>query len=181
VLLSFILLIALTNCEEKTSNSNSDSVFFTLSNEDNLTYKLTFKEKTLYPEHSEDTPVVLFNICSDSSPACIRQISSLSKLQEKYKKDLLILSYWTKDSNKHTKNILSQQKRANYFISNNAINTNDEHNHTMLTTVIHSLQLRTNTQLPLSIIYKEGNYYSYFEGSVPIEMIMHDIQQAIKE
>ncbi len=137
-----------------------------------ITHKFSLEKNTL-SMYTQDLPLVLLNICSDTSPACIAQLSSFSRLQKKYKKNLFIISIWTKETDTHKTDILSRQKKENYFIS---YDSNSTDNHTLVSKVLDSLQINKNTNLPLNIIYNKGIYHSHFEGATPIEMITHAIQ-----
>ena len=44
-----------------------------------------------------------------------------------------------------------------------------------------TLDLPKNFPIPLTVIYVEGKYFTHYEGSVPVEMIEYDIQQAKKQ
>ena len=156
-----------------TQNKHSTGTFI-LSSAKNVTHRLSLSKKALSID-DKDTPLVLLNICSEASSACMAQLSSFSKLQKKHRKNLFIVSVWVKNKEVHKTDIVSQQKKANYFVSS------DTNNHAFVSEVFGSLQIDKNTQSPLSIIYKNGSYYSHFEGAVPIEMITHDIQQAIQK
>ncbi len=204
-MLLFVLLLWLTACEEKASNNNTvpventTEVFtqkdkqkqsvqnttiqsqstgtFTLNSTQNISLKLMLSKKALSID-SKDVPLVLLNICSKTSSACITQISSLSQLQKKYKKHLFIVSVWDKYTKKSDINTYQQYKKANYFISHD---TNSTDNDNFISTLFASLQIDQHTKLPLNVIYKKGKYYSHFEGPAPIEMLYHNIQQAIQK
>ena len=66
------------------------------------------------------------------------------------------------------------KNHANYFISNS------KQNDAFFSKVIKELHLSEDVSLPLTVIYKDGDYYTHYEGAVPVEMIDHDIRQIIK-
>jgi len=43
------------------------------------------------------------------------------------------------------------------------------------------LELPENFSIPLTVMYLNGEYFTHYEGSVPVEMIEYDIQQAKKQ
>ena len=99
-------------------------------------------------------PIVIINLFKSDCTACLSQINAFKKLEKKYNKELFILNLFD--------------------------NTQDKEIINFTRAVQHSLNMTTDIS-PLSVIYKNGDYYNHFEGLAPIEMINHDIQQAIKK
>ena len=98
--------------------------------------------------------VVLFNIFDSNCKSCLNQIKSLKKLEKKYTETLLIITIFTNKHSNKDNNAFSQAIYERLSIS--------------------------DMTLPLSIIFKNTEYYSHFEDLAPIEMIRHDIQNAIQ-
>jgi len=126
--------------------------------------------------HDIDQSIVIINFFSTWSSPCRGEIPYLSDLQKKYKKDLFIAGILINDVlyDQTLKEFISKY-HANYFISNS------KQNDAFASKIAKELQLPENFSTPLTVIYKEGDYYTHYEGAVPVEMIDHDIQQAIKE
>ncbi len=126
--------------------------------------------------HDIDQSIVIINFFSTWSSPSRGQIPYLTDLQKKYKKDLFIAGILINDVlyDQTLKEFISKH-HANYFISNS------KQNDAFASKIAKELQLPENFSTPLTVIYKDGNYYTHYEGAVPVEMIDHDIQEAIKE
>ena len=125
--------------------------------------------------HDINQAVVIVNFFSTWCSPCSGEIPYLSDLQKKYKKKLFVAGILIND--KQDDNTLKEfisKHHADYFISNS------KHNDAFADKVVKELQLPENFSIPLTVIYKEGNYYTHYEGAVPVEMIDHYIQEAIK-
>ncbi len=121
-------------------------------------------------------PIVLVNFFSTWCPPCRGQIPYFEDLQKKYKKDLFITGILVNDDANATKlEAFYQKYHMDYFISSDIENEN------ITAKVLETLKLDANFTLPLTVLYKNGNYYTHYEGMVPIEMIDHDIKTAIEE
>ncbi len=147
---------------------------FTLSDIQQNQHKLTISNKKM-SFHDISQPIVIINLFSTWYSPCCGEIPYLTDLQKKYKKSLFIAGVLVNDKQDNT--ILKEfidTYHINYFISNST------QNNAFAKKVVKELQLPENFPIPLTIIYKEGNYYTHYEGAVPIEMIDHDIQEAIK-
>jgi len=121
-------------------------------------------------------PIVLVNFFSTWCPPCRGQIPYFEDLRKKYKKELFVAGILVNDDANATK--LEQfytKYHIDYFVSN------DIENEYVTAKVIEALKLDDNFTLPLTVLYKNGNYYTHYEGPVPVEMIDHDIRTAIEE
>ncbi len=119
--------------------------------------------------------VVLLHFFSTWCVPCVGEIPYLSDLQKKYKKDLLIVGILVNDSvYDDTLKIFISKNHANYFISNS------KQNDAFFNKMMKDLHLPEDFSTPLTMIYKDGDYYTHYEGAVPVEMVDHDIQQVIK-
>ena len=135
-----------------TTHGEITSNDFTLKNKQH-TYHITLLNHKLTFRGTQK-PIVFINLFKADCSACLSQISAFKKLERKYKKELFVLNLSDDMQNK-------ELIRFAHALQN-------------------SLEITINTS-PLSVIYKNGNYYNHFEGLAPIEMISHDIQQAIKK
>lgn len=148
---------------------------FTLSDLKQNQQTLTLKnEKIIF--HNIDQSIVVLNFFATWCSPCRAEIPYLSDLQKKYKKKVFIAGILVNDeqSDDTLKQFISKYY-AKYFISNS------KQNDTFAAKLVKKLHLAENFPIPLTVIYKNGNYYTHYEGAVPVEMIDHDLQEAIKK
>ena len=100
-------------------------------------------------------PVILINLFQPECNACKTQMKYLTKLAKKYQNKLQIITLSD-----------PMEKVDNTRFSDHIKTT---------------LGLSLKSTIPLSILYKEGRYYTHYEGLVPVEMLQYDIEQAIKK
>jgi len=121
-------------------------------------------------------PLLLVNFFSTWCPPCQGQLPYFEDLKKKYGKELFIAGILVNDD--ANASVLQRFYQENhiekYFISN------DIENEYVSAKVAEALHLDANFTLPLTVLYKNGSYYTHYEGSVPIEMIDHDIRTALK-
>jgi len=196
ILLLSAVLFFFTACEEKkteaVSTSHSDSNQSTISVKDKVAKVLTEEEKytfmlsdmndhnhTFSIEHRQlkisgvKEKLIILHFFSTWCPPCQGEAPYLADLQKKYKKDLFILGLLVNDSpSKEELQAFREQYGVNYFISNT------KENAAVSKLAIKKLQLPADHPLPLTILFKDGHYYSHYEGAVPIEMLEHDIKNA---
>ena len=125
--------------------------------------------------HDIDQSVVVINFFSTLDSPCCGALPYLSDLQKRYKENIFIAGVPLNDIKQN--NILKQfisKYHIDYFISNST------QNNAFATQVAKELQLPEDLPTPLTVIYKDGDYYTHYEGAVPMEMINHDIKQVIK-
>ena len=159
---------------EETSPSQIPTDTFILRDIQQNTHTLTIKDQKIV-FHNIDQSIVLINFFSTWSSPLGGEAPYLSDLQEKYKKELFVAGILINDVlyDQTLKEFISKY-HANYFISNS------KQNDALAAKVAKELQLPSNFSTPLTVIYKGGDYYTHYEGAVPVEMINHDIQEAIK-
>lgn len=197
IFIAIPLLFLLTACEDKKSDNShiptenatqvltdeeipydtieetSEPITLTLIGDQNLSEKITLSHKKL-TFHNLQQGVILFNLFNTSSPASLSQTLALDTLQKKYKEKLFVVSLLT-DENVTQQAIDTFKKNKN--ISHHFLIPSQ--NRAFAKLLLSSLHLSKHQTLPIAIIYKDGNYYSDFEGPVPIEMIQYDIEQAM--
>jgi len=171
-------LVTLETKKEPISEEASISLIpadtFTLSDIQQNTYTLTIEDQKII-FHNIDQSIVLINFFSTWSFPSRGEIPYLADLQKKYKKDLFIAGILINDVlYDHTLKEFISKHHANYFISNS------KQNDAFASKVAKELQLPENFPTPLTVIYKDGDYYTHYEGAVPVEMLDHDIQEIIK-
>ena len=148
---------------------------FTLINTKVKSHKVTVSDqKVMFPDAAQ--PILMVNLFATWCPPCIGEIPYLNDLQKKYEKELLVVGILTHDSIVQDElETFMAKNQINYFISNGA--DNDAFANLLATT----LHLPKNFSIPLTVMYVEGKYFTHYEGSVPVEMIEYDIQQAKKQ
>ena len=203
-LLFSIVLLTFTGCEDKKKNekhfpdTNSTSIFtekdlkkhtsdinpdinhskypntFTLDSTQKKSYTFSTLDKNIYSNAFHKKTVVL-NVSHLSNPISLDQMESLSKLQTRYQSNLVVISLLLGDSkNISTPNIFLNRHHIYYFVSLG------KENEKIANILYEALQIKEKP-IPLTVIYKEGKYYSYFEGAAPLEMLNYDIKQTIKK
>ena len=161
--------------EKNISESKSTTDTFTLINTKIEGNQVTFSDQKITLLHNEK-PIIMLNLFATWCPPCVGQIAHLNDLQKKYKKELLITGILTHDDiDKPSLETFMAKQQVNYFISNT------KENDAFAQRLAKELQLDENFSIPLSVIYVDGEYFTHYEGSVPVEMIEYDIQQAKKQ
>ena len=161
--------------EEKKAAERIKKYSFVLSdvNDSNRTISIENKHITI-----SDVPekLILINFFATWCPPCKGEIPYLVDLQKKYDANLFIAGILVNDpiEAENLKTFISQQA-VNYFVSNAA------QNEPLVKLAVKRLQLGENYPLPLTILFKNGNYYSHYEGAVPMEMLEHDIKNAMSK
>lgn len=126
--------------------------------------------------HRNSKAIVIVNLFATWCPPCIGEFSYLNTLQKKYSKDLFILGVLTNDYiDVSSLESFIAKHGINYFISNSP------HNNAFSGLLAKTLDLPQNFSIPLTVMYVHGKYFTHYEGSVPVEMIEYDIQQAQKQ
>lgn len=148
---------------------------FMLLNTKSKSHKVTISNKSVR-FHNNKKSIVLVNLFATWCPPCIGQLSSLNRVQKKYSKNLLLIGVLTHDTtDTPTLKSFIAKHEINYFISSSP------HNTAFSQTVANTLLLPENFSIPLTILYVEGEYFTHYEGTVPVEMIEYDIDQALKQ
>ncbi len=126
--------------------------------------------------HNIKKPIVIVNLFATWCPPCIGEIAYLNDLQKKYKTNLFIAGILTHDTiDQPALETFMAKQQINYFISNTP------YNDTFASLLAQTLHLPENFSIPLTVMYVEGEYFTHYEGVVPVEMIEYDIQQAKKQ
>ena len=126
--------------------------------------------------HDAKQPILLLNFFSTWCPPCRGQIPYFEDLQKKYPKALFIAGILVNDDiNATALKRFYETYHIHYFVSN------DSENAYVAEKVSEALKLDANFTLPLTVLYRNGKYYTHYEGPVPVEMIDHDIRMALEE
>ena len=127
-------------------------------NDDHLTVENTLKTAVL---------INIFDPEVDESAALVPYLSKIKKEDQ----DVLILGIPDKSLDKQELRSWLETHEADYFISAS------EENHKLEETITAILEIE-QPQLPLTILYRDGKYFSHYEGIIPVEMLIHDIQSS---
>jgi len=148
---------------------------FMLSDINETNHSISVKNK--YIEISDvNQKIILINLFATWCPPCRGEIPYLTDLQTKYKDTLFIAGILVNDSpDKEALQTFLDQYAINYFVSNS------EQNNALAKLAAEKLQLEDNFSIPLTILFKGGHYYSHYEGAVPVEMLEHDIKNALNK
>jgi thiol-disulfide isomerase/thioredoxin len=148
---------------------------FTLVNTKNQSHEVTLSDQKITLLQNEK-PIIMLNLFATWCPPCIGQIAYFNDLQKKYQKELFVTGILTHDNiDKPSLETFMAKQQINYFISH----TTD--NDAFASLLANELQLDENFSIPLTVIYVDGEYFTHYEGIVPVEMIEYDIQQAKKQ
>ena len=193
------LLLCLTGCEDKKTTTISEhnqsqaddenKSAETLKKEAALKKLHTFilhdlneNNRSISVENRElkisnvEEEVVLVNFFATWCPPCKGEIPYLVDLKKKYTGKLFIAGILVNDdASIEALQTFIKSYGINYFISRS--DKNDD----FVKFATQRLNLDKKTPLPLSILFKNGYYYSHYEGAVPIEMLEHDIKKALNK
>ncbi|MBD3789825.1 MAG: TlpA family protein disulfide reductase [Campylobacterales bacterium] len=161
---------------DKTSGVHNDepSYHFSLKDLNQKSYVATLKGKDFMLEDT-NASLVMIHFFATWCPPCTGEIAYLNDLQEKYPQELFITGILINDTS--TTRALEQYIQKNgirYYVS--AVKDNN----ILAKKLVQNLNMDENFSLPLTVLYQNGKYLVHYEGAVPIEMLDHDIQEALK-
>jgi thiol-disulfide isomerase/thioredoxin len=201
ILLLTVLLLCFTGCEDKkpetTLEKNKDTVSeknvskqehlskeeieirkkhtFILNDMHDDNHTVSIENKRLEISNVKEK-LVLVNFFATWCPPCRGEIPYLADLQKKYKGDLFIAGILVNDT--------PDNKDLNAFIERYGINyylSTSEQNDAFAELVGKRLKVGEDFPLPLTILIKNGYYYSHYEGAVPVEMLEYNIKKAMSK
>ncbi len=159
----------------KPSVPETPSKVFTLINTKVKSHKVAISDKKVMFQNTTQ-PIVMVNLFATWCPPCIGAIPYLNDLQKKYTEELFVVGILTHDTiTQDALGTFMAKNQINYFISNGT--DNDAFAASLATT----LHLPKNFPIPLTVMYVGGEYFTHYEGAVPVEMIEYDIEQAKKQ
>jgi len=122
-------------------------------------------------------PIVIINAMSTWCPPCRGQLPHLSKLQQKFKKNVFVMATLVHDDipNEKLKKLLITEKILFY------LSVTQEENLKFINMLAPKLGLSTDIPMPLTIVFVQGKYFTHYEGMIPEEMIESDIQQLLQK
>ena len=147
---------------------------FTLTDHNGITHTVMFDKQQLLLQDIAK-PIVILHFFSTWSQPCQGEAPYLSDLQNKYKKRVSILGILLHPDNylQELDNFIKKDHLA-YFISSGS------QNDAFAKAVTKQLSLPEMLPIPLTVIYHNGQYYKHYEGVVPVEMLVHDIDTLLK-
>jgi len=180
IISSLILIFGCNKNDEKSNDEKSSKKIakvkhqiykYEISDIDNRTTDITLTDGKI--KVSKVTQgIIILNIFSSWSPASRGMMTCLNDIQQEYKKDLFVIGIMSNsDMSSQELRGLMKKKKINYFISNS--HENDE----LSTQIVKLLGLDTNYPIPLTVMFKDGDYNNHYIGATPIEMIKSDIEQ----
>lgn len=147
---------------------------FTLSDLNDVNHTVTIDNKDIKISNVSERLIVL-NFFATWCPPCQGQLPYLTDLKKKYEGKLFLCGILVNDKpDRETLQKFLKAYDVDYFISIG------KENDTLAELAIKKLHLPEDLPIPITVLFKEGHYYSHYEGAVPIEMLEHDIKQAIK-
>jgi len=158
-----------------TQEDNRSSHSFILTDIDERELNITIKGRQIF-SRDIDQSLLLLNFFATWCPPCRGELPDLSQLQRKHAKDLFIVGILVNDEQNSTQlRHFMEKYGANYYISH------AEANNDLATLTIKELNISENFPIPLSILYKNGEFYRYYEGAMPIEMMENELKQALSK
>lgn len=198
LLLVASLLLSMNGCEDKKSDPSKENAqsskhdhkednnseenssvepkyTFVLSDINDTNHSVTIENKHI--EISDiSKEIIILNFFATWCPPCKGQIPYLTDLEKKYEGKLFIAGLLVNDTpDKETLTNFLKEYAVNYFVSQSS--QNDD----FAKLAIEKLHLPEDLPIPLTILFKGGHYYSHYEGAVPVEMLEHDIKNAMSK
>lgn len=130
-------------------------------------------KKVTFSKQKKD--IVLVTFFATWCAPCLADIPYMNDLHKKYEKSLLLSGILVHDtiSNDAFKVFLAKND-VKYFVSKS------KQNNDFASLIAKTLRLPKDFSIPLTVMYVKGQYFTHYEGCVPVEMIDYDIQQALK-
>jgi len=142
---------------------------FNFTDIDDNNHTITVNDKKITINDSQNK-VILLNFFSSKSPACMGQIPYLIDIQKRYGSKIFIAGILLNSkADKYNLKTLLAQEDFNYIIYHSTKSNNFTKSFT------RHFDLNQNFSPPVSVLFKDGNYYTHYEGAVPIEMLEYDI------
>lgn len=122
-------------------------------------------------------PIVIVNLMATWCPPCRGQIPHLSKLQQKFRENIFVMSALIHDD-------ISKEKLDKFIIAQKIlyyVSITQSENLKFTETLMPKLGLSLEFPMPLTIVFVQGKYFTHYEGMIPEEMIESDINQLLKK
>ncbi len=188
----FLLLVLIAGCSKQDDSNNKDTnktlpntietqeddfnktVSFLLIDKKDRELNVTAIRNTMSTDQIKQ-PLVLFNLFSSLCKPCMGQMPYLNEVQRMYQDKLFVIGILV-PSQEDTDQVAKELHEAfiEYFISYSIDNS------LLIEYFRRVLKLPQNFSMPLSILYKDGKLYRYYEGALPMEMLEIEIKNAQK-
>jgi len=145
---------------------------FVLTDIQQTSYMATINHESLMLKGSTK-PIVLLQLFATWCTPCIGEVAYLNDLQKLYEQDLFVAGVLTRDEISQTELIAFKQK---HHIAYKILQS--KKTPILEREIAQNLFIEDPFSIPLIIMYVQGQYFSHYEGSTPVEMIKHDIKQA---
>ncbi|CAA6801443.1 MAG: Putative lipoprotein thiredoxin [uncultured Sulfurovum sp.] len=122
-------------------------------------------------------PIVIITVMATWCPPCRGQIPHLSKLQQKFKENVFVMSTLIHDD-------ISIEKLDKFIIAQKMlfyVSTNQKENLRFTEMITPKLGLDKDFPMPLTLVFVRGKYFTHYEGMIPEEMIESDIKQLLEK
>ncbi len=172
-----------TGCSDKTSDAAQETpqpppsktpepqTSFTITDIDKRTTVVTFEHNRLHINKVAQ-PMLLLHLFASWSPPSCGMIPYLDTLQKSYPKTLFVVGIMVNSDNDPARlRKFMKTQHASYFISNSPDND------VLAKRLAHFLKLGDNYPVPITLLFKNGEYTTHYVGATPIEMIKADIEQ----
>lgn len=161
--------------ERNISAADQKPETFTLTDTKTQSHNITVSSQMVILQNNVK-PIVIVNLFATWCEPCIGEIPYLNDLQKKHKEDLLVIGILTHDTIAPSElETFMAKNEMKYFVSNS------KYNDSFANLLTYTLDLPENFSVPLTVIYVHGKYFTHYEGSVPVEMIEYDLEQAKKQ
>jgi thiol-disulfide isomerase/thioredoxin len=118
--------------------------------------------------------ILMLDIFATWCPPCQAEASHLASLQEKYKKDILILGVTVESNIPNSKlETFRSMHNAHYPLVNSSENMR------IIDAVAEKLNVGRDFGIPLMAMYKDGKLVNYYQGATEEEFIESDIKKAL--
>ena len=159
--------------EAEEVNTMVSGTTFNLTDLADNTYVVEKKGNDFILKNYEDK-VVIYDVFATWCPPCRAAAPSLTRLQNQFANDLLILGI-SIEEDKSTADI--QDYKTTYGADYTIVNSKD--NVPLSRSIASTIKVGQRFPIPLMVMYKNGQYVTHYVGAVPEEMIISDVKKAI--
>jgi thiol-disulfide isomerase/thioredoxin len=176
--LSIVAVILFQGCSDNKSKANSANEMFSgpeyvLTGLDKKEYVVKKTAQGFMLEGAKDK-IVIFDIFATWCPPCRAAATHLTSLQEKHKKDLIVIGITIEDKIENAKlEEFAQKYKAKYVL------VNSDQNRRLSDAIVKELKLGERYPIPTMAMYKNGILINHYVGAVQEEFIDSDIRNAL--
>lgn len=176
--ISTVALILFQGCSDsktKTDSANEmlSGVEYILSGIDKKEYIVKKSSSGFVLDGAKDK-IVIFDIFATWCPPCRATATHLTSLQEKYKKDLIVIGITIEDKLENSKlEDFAQKYNAKYTL------VNSDQNRKLSDAIVKELKLGERYPIPTMAMYKNGVLINHYVGATQEEFIESDIKNAL--